>query len=136
MNNKISFYNFLPGIAWFFIVLVLICMPGRDLPGNSFLEKIQFDKFVHACMFGLMVILFVRPIAQSALAIASKRKYYIQITVITILWGLATEFIQKYLVAGRTFDLWDFVADAVGGIIACWFSIKYLLNYTNENYGK
>ena len=132
MNNKISFYNFLPGIAWFFIVLVLICMPGRDLPGNSFFEKIQFDKMVHAGMFGLMIILFIRPIAFSNIPVAQKKKYYLRITLLTILWGLATEFIQKYLVAGRTFDLWDFAADAAGCSIACWFSIKYLLDYPNE----
>jgi len=119
----------LPGIAWFFIVLVLICMPGKDLPGNSFLEMINFDKMVHAGIFGLMVILFVRPIAMSNISATEKRKYYIQITIFTILWGLATEFIQKYLVTGRDFDLWDFVADAVGCSIACWFSIIYLTSY-------
>ncbi|MFT3982152.1 MAG: VanZ family protein [Ferruginibacter sp.] len=128
MDKKIPFYNFLPGIAWFFIVLVLIAMPGKDIPGNSFLEKINFDKIVHACIFGLMVILFVRPIAMSRIAVDEKRKYYIQITVFTIIWGLTTEFIQKYLVTGRDFDLWDFAADAVGCSIACWFSLKYLLN--------
>lgn len=119
----------MPGIAWFFIVLVLICMPGKDLPGNSFLEMINFDKMVHAGIFGLMVILFVRPIAMSNISATEKRKYYIQITIFTILWGLATEFIQKYLVTGRDFDLWDFVADAVGCSIACWFSIIYLTSY-------
>ncbi|HRD58258.1 MAG TPA: hypothetical protein PK504_09430, partial [Ferruginibacter sp.] len=83
MKNKIRFYTFLPGIAWFFIVLVLIAMPGRDVPGNSFLEKINFDKFVHAGIFGLMVILFVRPIAMSEIDATEKRKYYFQITIFT-----------------------------------------------------
>lgn len=129
MKNRISLYHFLPGIAWFFIVLFLIGMPGRDIPGNSFLESINFDKMVHALIFGLMVILFVRPLVMSNLTAESKKKYFILITVLTILWGLATEYIQKYFVPGRDFDLWDFAADALGAGMAGFFSLKYLLHY-------
>lgn len=129
MKYRISLYHFLPGIAWFFIVLFLIGMPGRDIPGNSFLESINFDKMVHALIFGLMVILFVRPLAASAMPVAHKKNYFILITICCILWGLATEYIQKYFVQGRDFDLWDFAADALGAGIAFLFSIKYLLHY-------
>lgn len=127
--KKIPFYKFLPGIAWFFIVLVLISMPGKDLPGNSILELIQADKIVHAGIFGLMTILFIRPVAESQLSAKIKLEYFTGIAVSVGLWGLATEFIQKYLVAGRNFDLWDFVADVVGCAFAWWFSKKYLLHH-------
>jgi len=125
--NKLSFHKFLPGIAWFFVVLVLICLPGRDVPGNSFFEMIQFDKFAHTCIFGLMVILFIRPIAMSSLSKPQKLQYYFRIAVSVAIWGLATEFIQLYFVTGRNFDLWDFAADAVGCTLAYLFSKKYLL---------
>lgn len=128
--NKIPFYKFLPGIAWFFIVLVLICLPGKDIPGNSFLDKIYADKIVHAGIFGMMVILFFRPIAQSGLSRNLKMQYLSGITVSVALWGLATEYIQKYMTTGRSFDLMDFAADVVGCTIAYWFSKKYLLDYT------
>jgi VanZ family protein len=126
--TKIPFHKFLPGIAWFFIVLVLICLPGRDVPGNSFFDLIQFDKFVHTCIFGLMVILFIRPVAMSD-NIEKKQKlhFYLRVAVSVAIWGLATEFIQLYFIPGRSFDLWDFVADATGSSLAFLFSRKYLL---------
>lgn len=125
--NKIPFNKFLPGIAWFFVVLVLIGMPGKDVPQSSLFELLQFDKFAHACIFGLMVILFIRPLAMSSMEKEAKLSWYLRIALLVTVWGLATEYIQKYFVAGRNFDLWDFVADATGCFIAWLFSKKYLI---------
>ncbi len=125
--NKIPFYNFLPGIAWFFVVMVLICLPGQDIPSNNIFARLHIDKIVHAGIFGLMVILFVRPIAMSSIDKALKRQYYFRIAVSVAIWGLATEFIQLYFVPGRSFDLWDFAADAVGCALAYIFSKEYLI---------
>ena len=125
--NKIPFHKFLPGIAWFFIVMVLICLPGKDIPGNSLFELLQFDKFVHAGIFGLMVILFIRPIAMSSMDKKLKVQYYFRVALSVAVWGLATEFIQRDFVTGRNFDLWDVVADASGCTLAYLFSKKYLL---------
>jgi hypothetical protein len=125
--KKISFHKFLPGIAWFFVVMVLTFLPGEDIPGNSLLERLYFDKWVHAGIFGLMVILFIRPIAMTALTESEKLRYYLRIAVTVALWGLATEFIQKYFIPGRSFDIWDFVADSVGCSLAYLFSKRYLL---------
>ena len=39
--------KFYPGIAWFVLVLVLICIPGYDLPKvDNWLIEINFDKFI------------------------------------------------------------------------------------------
>lgn len=127
--NKISFHKFLPGIAWFFVVMVLICLPGQDVPSNNMFALLHFDKFIHAGIFGLLVILFIRPIAMSKIDKQQKIQYYFRIAISVAIWGLATEFIQLYFVPGRSFDMWDFVADAVGCGIAYWFSKKYLLEF-------
>ncbi len=125
--NKIPFHKFLPGIAWFFVVLVLICLPGDDIPDNNMFKLLQFDKFVHTCIFGLMVILFVRPIAMSGLDKKLKLHYYARIAISVAIWGLATEFIQLFFIPRRDFDLWDFAADATGCLLAYLFSRNYLL---------
>jgi hypothetical protein len=44
---KISFKKFLPGIAWFFVVLILICLPGKDIPKIGWLTGIDIDKVIH-----------------------------------------------------------------------------------------
>jgi len=35
-----------------------------------------------------------------------------------IVWGITVEFLQKYFVIGRDFDLLDWAADSVGVLIA------------------
>jgi hypothetical protein len=113
-----SFSRFIPGIIWFFVVLVLLCMPGRDLPETGWLDRIHFDKFVHAVLFGGIVLGFAWPYRRSNLPETEKKQQYLRLLLATIVWGLATEFIQKYLIPGRSFDLADWLADALGAGLA------------------
>lgn len=102
-------------------------MPGDEIPSNSMFELLQFDKFAHTSIFGLMTILFIRPIAMSDWNKKIKLDYYIRIAISIAIWGLATEFIQLFFIPNRDFDLFDFVADATGCTLAYLFSRKYLL---------
>ena len=121
---KISFKKFIPGIAWFFIVLYLLCLPGSEIPTVGWLDKIYFDKWVHVGVFGLMVLLFSLPFNQSLLNDKLRINYFIKITIAAIVWGLTTELIQKYFVPGREFDFFDWAADSLGALIAGWFCSK------------
>jgi VanZ family protein len=116
--NNIVFWRFLPGIAWFCIVMVLICLPKEHLPKNKFLLEIAFDKMVHVGCFALLVWLFYYPIAKSGLPAAQKRHYRIKLAIAAVVWGLATELIQRYFVPGRSFDLLDWLADGTGALLA------------------
>ncbi len=127
--NEFSIHKFLPGIAWFFVVMVITFLPGENVPGNSLLERLYFDKWVHAGIFGLMVILFIRPLVVSSLTESQKVRYFFRIALAVSLWGLATEFIQKHFIPGRSFDIWDFVADSIGCGLAYLFSKHYLLRH-------
>lgn len=122
--KPITFKQFVPGIAWFFVVLVLICMPGRDIPSASWFDKIYLDKWVHTGVFGLLALLFMLPIALSGMNERIKLQYFLRIAIATCIWGLTTEFIQKYLVTGRNFDLFDWAADSFGAVIAFIFCQK------------
>ncbi len=119
--EKISFKKFLPGIAWFFIIMVLTCLPGSDLPKIGWLNKIHFDKWVHVGMFTILVFLFSLPFFKSHLSLAKKINYFLWITITASFWGLAIEFIQKYFVVGRSFDLLDWAADSAGALISFFY---------------
>ena len=119
--EKISFKKFLPGIAWFFIIMVLTCLPGSDLPKIGWLNKIHFDKWVHIGMFAILVFLFSLPFFKSRLSLTKKINYFLWITITASFWGLAIEFIQKYLVVGRSFDLLDWAADSAGAFISFFY---------------
>ncbi|MEP6583089.1 MAG: VanZ family protein [Ginsengibacter sp.] len=116
--NTISFKKFVPGIAWFFIIMVLTCLPGSDIPKIGWLNKIYFDKWVHVGMFGILVFLFSFPFFKSHLLVSKKVNYFLWIFLIASFWGLAIEFIQKYFVIGRSFDLLDWAADSAGAFVS------------------
>ena len=127
MNNNSSsktpgVTKFLPGIAWFLFVLVLICLPGKSIPEAGWLDFIDFDKLVHAGLFGGIVFLFCRPFRKTLLERDEKIRLFIKIALATCIWGITTEFIQKFFVPGRQFDLMDWAADSLGAVLSFFVS--------------
>lgn len=123
VQNGLGSKKFIPGVAWFFLVLVLLCLPGSDLPKvEDWFNKIYFDKWVHVGLFTILAFLFMYPFIRSSLTIEEKWHYMIRIAIATSLWGLTTEFIQKYFIPGRSFDLFDWSADSLGALIALLFA--------------
>ena len=124
----ISYKRFVPGIAWFFLVLILICLPGNDLPkADDWMDAIFFDKWVHAGLFCVLAFLFMLAVCKSELSKISKWKNVIKIALSVIVWGLTTEFIQKFFIVGRSFDLWDWVADCIGVLLAVYVCKRFYL---------
>jgi uncharacterized membrane protein len=124
-----SLKKFIPGIAWFFLILVLICLPGSRIPSvETWLNDIYFDKWVHAGLFGMLVFLFIYPIYKKMiLPLQVKRNWAIKIAIAAVIWGLTTELIQKFFIAERSFDIYDLAADTAGILVAYnWCRIKYL----------
>jgi VanZ family protein len=124
----IPFKKFIPGIAWFFLVLLLICLPSKNLPdADDWLHKIYFDKWVHIGLFGILTLLFMYPIGISKIEPRAKWVLFLKIAIAVSVWGITTEFVQKYFVAGRSFDIYDWLADSTGAAIALLFSRKKYL---------
>jgi VanZ family protein len=121
---KIFFIKFIPGIAWFFVVLVLICLPNDEIPKIGWLTNINFDKVIHIGIFGMLTVLFCWPFYNSSFPGKQRLQYFIKIAIATAVWGLTTEFIQKFFVPGRSFDMFDWAADSLGALIAFWFCKK------------
>ena len=125
VQNGLAVKKFIPGIAWFFLVLVLICLPGSDIPTvGDWFSKIDFDKWIHVGLFAVLAFLFMWPFLRSALSIKEKWSYVIKIAIATSLWGLTTEFIQRFFIAGRSFDMFDWAADSLGALLGLLFSLK------------
>jgi VanZ family protein len=120
----ISYKKFIPGLAWFFLVLILVCLPGNDLPkADDWMDAIFFDKWVHAGLFSILAFLLMMPYCKSKLPINNKWIAVIKIALAVCIWGLTTEFIQKYFIPGRSFDLLDWAADSAGislAVYVCW----------------
>lgn len=124
----INLKKFLPGIAWFFLVLILICLPGDDLPKvGDWMSAIYFDKWVHVGLFSILAFLFMIPFCTSDMTRINKWSFIIKIAISISIWGLTTEFIQKFFIPGRSFDLLDWAADSVGVVLAVFICRKLYL---------
>jgi VanZ family protein len=90
------------------------------IPGNMFpREETTFipnlDKLVHAILFGSFVFLWSYYYTIKKNAILINR--YTALLVIASLYGIATEFIQKYFIPNRDFSIYDIAADIAGAVI-------------------
>lgn len=124
----ITIKKFIPGIAWFFLVLILICLPGDDLPKvENWMSAIYFDKWVHVAMFSILAFLFMMPFCKSNATKKNKWVYIIKIALAASIWGLTTEFIQKFFIPARSFDLLDWAADSLGVAFALLVCKRFYL---------
>lgn len=126
VNRKLEFKSYLPGIAWFFIVLFLMCLPGKVLPKvDDWYNTIHFDKWIHAGVFGFLCILFCMPYRKLELSRKRKIKYFVIVALCVSGFGYLTEIIQKYWIPGRAYELLDWAADSLGAFIGVLLSRFY-----------
>lgn len=116
MLKKKIFY-LLPAVLWFAFSFILLTIPGNDLPPAPFLAAIHFDKIVHIVLFGVLVYLFCVPLKNQANFLSLCFK----IAMWGWIYGIAMEFVQKYCVPNRSFDITDIIADGVGCFAAYLF---------------
>jgi len=135
--KPLTIKSFIPGIAWFFVLLILICLPADDIPDPpgwfEWMKLIRIDKLVHSGIFALLSFLFIWPIAKSGLSPKEKWNNILRISLAVCIWGLTTELIQKFFIPTRQFDLVDWAADSIGALIALLFSRKFFSKQLQKN---
>src|SRR5574337_308071 len=105
-------------LLWALLILILCGMPGKDIPHISFLELLSFDKWVHAGIFFVLTLLLIR-----SFRLQQKREWLLRNAVylapaLAGLYGGLTEILQATLFIDRDADLYDFIADGFGCILA------------------
>jgi VanZ family protein len=105
--------------AWAVLILILCAIPGRDLPHISFLELLEFDKFVHAGLFFVLMLLAVRGGVSAPGSSGSSVKWVS--LVVCVLYGGALELMQGAFFEGRSADIYDFIANSAGAVAGLLF---------------
>jgi len=90
---------------------VLFFLPGSDLPHANWLNDIYFDKWVHIGLFAILIFLW-----RSSFDLDLNHCNWM-LLFSALLYGLSVEFIQKYWVSNRSFDLFDLLADMAGSVL-------------------
>lgn len=112
-------------VIWTIITLGLLCLPGKAIPGLGLFGIKNLDKIAHIGLFGGFVLLW------GMYAWYQKRStavwFYILtgITLLSILIGIAMEYVQVYYIPNRSFDEWDIWADVLGSLLAQFILMRF-----------
>ena len=101
-------------MLWALFILVLCGIPGRDLPYSSFLELLNFDKFVHASLFFVLILLTVRGFLLQSVFQIIQKKSKIAGGFFCVVYGGLLEVMQGSLFEDRSANVLDFIANSFG----------------------
>ena len=86
------------------LIFAVSLLPGRVIEGASLFN----DKVLHAGMFAVLGLLLVKP---------ERSFHFLKVFLFISLIAAASEYAQRW-VPGREADLYDWLADAAGGLCA------------------
>jgi len=118
---KPSLKKFIPAICWLCISTVLLTIPGSALPKESWLDNLHLDKIVHAGLFSMLVFLSFLPIAKVGHPQGKLKVVLLKIAAVALIYGVLMEFVQKFWIPKRSFDVFDILADGIGSFLPFMF---------------
>jgi VanZ family protein len=101
-------------VSWTVIILILLSLPGTMLPDEPSFKIPNLDKFVHICLFGGFVLLWCLYISRRRLTTRKLLRSFFYIFIIAVSFGITMEYVQKYFIPFRDFELGDIIADMIG----------------------
>jgi glycopeptide antibiotics resistance protein len=119
---------FAPPVLWACFIAFLCGFPGKDIPHISFLELLSFDKFVHATIFFILVLLIFNAIRKTP----NRKNALVMALCLSIPYGGILEILQQELFEDRTADLFDFIANSFGSFLAWLFIYLKALSNTKK----
>jgi VanZ family protein len=120
-----SFY-FICCYLWFIVITILFCMPGNAFPDAA---VFTYDKLAHSGIFTILV-------AGLSFAVYKQKgrqpKLWAWFAVTGLLYGVVIEFVQKYWIPNRSFDVKDILADGTGCAAGLLIALIFFRSYTKK----
>lgn len=105
-------------VAWTLLIIVLLCLPGQDIPSQGPLFSLpNLDKLVHAGLFGALNLFWFLYLLPRLSGRQKKQRVLILIAFLSILMGIVMEWVQLEFIPSRDFDVMDMLADAAGVLV-------------------
>ena len=109
----------IPAVLWTFVIASSCLAPASSFSQFSFDQFIGIDKVLHLTLyFGFFILWFL---ASDNWTIPKKRN----LLLVSILFGVLIEVLQKHMGLGRSYDIADIAANIVGSLIG-WFSAQFV----------
>lgn len=121
--------NYFKTIVWAVLMLYMLFSPANALPKTGFFYIPHFDKIVHFGMFAILVFLFRVESERNAPEKHLMRNIFI---VLGLLFAALSEVIQYNFIAGRSGNIYDFIADAAGFIVGTAFYVFLWKKFTSR----
>jgi len=112
-------------MLWALLILFLCGLPGKDIPHISFLELLSFDKFVHASIFFVFILLSIRGLVLQTRYPSLQRFAKISSFLVCVIYGGLMEVMQGTLFEDRSMSLYDFIANSFGCTVG-WLSYNWI----------
>ena len=125
--RRFQYLSFPTAIICLLAVTVLLCIPGTEFPVISWLDNIQFDKMVHIGLFSALTGSWCWALSGKHKSQVILKRKFIQIAILSIVYGIAMELIQHYFIPFRSFDYGDIIADGIGAATGYFLSIRLFI---------
>jgi hypothetical protein len=112
-------------IIWTLTIGILMCLPGKVLPSEAGFSIPNFDKLVHAGLFGGFVFLWSLWLTKRVDSPMVLLRWFFFFYILANVYGIGMEYVQKYWIPGRDYDLADMIADMIGAGLA--YGLVHLL---------
>jgi VanZ family protein len=129
VNNSRMFFRYnVFTFAWALLILMLILMPGKNMPDTNIWSLLTFDKFAHFFVFAVLVFLLTIGLIKQHTYIWLRFKAGKMALISGITYGFLLEFIQSFI-PDRTFDPRDLLANTIGCFLGSFlFYMVYKFN--------
>jgi VanZ family protein len=114
-----------PGLLWTLMIFILLTIGSGSFEKASFLIAglPNFDKIIHAILFGILVYLWWRYFMHKTKSMGSFQLLAL-LFISASAYGIGMEFYQKYFTS-REFELGDIYADTAGAAVSA-FICRYI----------
>jgi VanZ family protein len=115
LKEKSSFFHYqFPAIFWALFIFAASSIPSDAMPVWHILS---YDKLIHAAVYAVFCVLLFRALRyQRKFPFISQHAFLLGV-VLTSVYG-ATDELHQLFIPGRYCDIFDFLADTFGGVLA------------------
>lgn len=118
-----------PALLWSVFIFILLALPGSMIPSEANFGISNFDKYVHVSIFCVFVLLW--SFYYAAKPAKKNKSVFFLIFIIACLYGIAMEYVQKYFIPFRDFDVYDIMADVAGAAVGYLIVSLILIRWKN-----
>lgn len=111
-------------VVWAGFILFLILLPSNDVSKIDFLRIPHSDKIVHFILFQVLSLLLINSRLKHLNIESLGSKEILWVSIPVICYGLVLELVQHFLVASRSGEALDLLANVTGLLAALVFYKK------------